>query len=946
MAKKRLPAWAEVVRPDPIVFSERLDESLFAADLYDVTRGKAAREYQDPQRFADRTYPTEGMVQLLSDVLKRLAGKGNVNPVIQIQTPFGGGKTHSLIALYHLAKNGAQLRYTPLGEQVAEKAGFPQFPPVKVAVFVGTVTDPLKSKTLWGIIAEQLGRYDLVEDNDQKRVAPGRTTMEQVIGQEPTLILIDEIAEFVARCPDDYQAQVLTFCQVLTETARSLPRCCVVVTLPSSTPYGERGEKALNNLQRIFGRMEAIYEPVRGMEIYEVVRCRLFNFPPGWQEDAYTVVDEYITTYRQWSDAPEWAQSEDYRERMLRAYPFHPLLIDWLYERWGSYPTFQRTRGVLRFLGLVVQEAWRQQESDPQKRPPLIQSAQVNLRRQELEGELVRHIGQEFRSVIQADIRERAPRIDSGMGDWQVYGVATGLATSIFLASFTAAEEGRKGASLAELQVAVWRPGLEPAVIAGALKSLERSLLYLHEREGLYLFSLEPNLTRLRLEYEERVSREEIQQELCKRLEELLQPKEHWTVRIADDPKSVPDTRELQMVVLPPDLPSAEAEKRARDILEWHGTTPRRWRNALVVVFADSQKLNTAISAVRTYLALQRIERGENYKRLSRRDQEELKKEREEAAKDALRHLCEAYRSIAKLTDKGIERIDMGAMGVGEKPNLVERVKETLKQRDLLMTERVNPEQVQQLLGDLKEKRADEIWHDFGCIPQLPMLLHKGVLAETLRRGVQQRQFAVRIGEQVYYGEKLPPSGDYWLSDATVLRELPEKIVEPPKPTITEEDIQEAVGNREEVAVREVYEELRKEKQQAFPSEAAFNEAFLAALRAGMERGQWQIVVGRSPFAGEAMDLATLLKRGTLRRVAPPPPPKPLQVRVKVPTTQIGTFVQTLVQLKRSGLIGDEVEVAFLTTPLDEGRHQQLRTILKETLQQVKGTLHEPKEWS
>jgi hypothetical protein len=250
---ERLPSWMKVVEPDLIVLSERLEESLFAADLYSVLKGTAPREYQNPGRFAEQTYPTEGMVQLLSDVVRRLSGKGSSNPVIQIQTPFGGGKTHTLIALYHLVKHGREIRNSLLGEMVFEKVGISSFPESKVAVFVGTVPNPEESPTPWGEIARQLGRYDVVRRADEGRYSPGRELLEKVIGNEPTLILMDEVAEFAAKCGQDYYTQFLAFCQELTETVNSLKRCCLVVTLPSSAPYGERGERALRDLLQILG---------------------------------------------------------------------------------------------------------------------------------------------------------------------------------------------------------------------------------------------------------------------------------------------------------------------------------------------------------------------------------------------------------------------------------------------------------------------------------------------------------------------------------------------------------------------------------------------------------------------------------------------------------------------------------------------------------------------
>jgi len=999
---EKLNSWTEIVKPDPIVFSERLDESIFAADLYDVLRGEAAREYQDPERFAERTYPTEGMVQLLSDVLKRFEGKGGANPVIQIQTPFGGGKTHSLIALYHMAKNGDKLKASLLGEKVMEKSGITRFPSVKVAAFVGTVADPLKSKTPWGTIAEQLGQYDKVSENDQKRVAPGRETLEQVIGREPTLILIDEIAEFVARCPDDYQTQVLTFCQVLTETVRSLDRCCVIVTLPSSAPYGERGEKALRSLEQIFGRMQAIYEPVSGMEIYEVVRRRLFNFPDGWERDAIAVVDEYMLNYRRWSDAPDWAQSEDYREKMVRAYPFHPLLIDWLYERWGSFPTFQRTRGVLRFLGHVVHDKWKRQTEDRRKRTPLIQPAQVNLSRPEIEEELIRHIGHEFRSVIQADIRERAPRIDDGMGDWRIYKVATSLATSIFLSSFTTAEGDRKGASLSELKVAVWRPGLEPAVISDALNSLNRSLLYLHEREGLFLFSLEPNLTRLRLDYEERVTRGEIQQELEKRLRKLLEAKGDWEVRIGEKPEDIPDIRDIQMVVIPPSMRREEAEKIAKEILERKGVNPRVYRNSLVIIFADEQKIVDAERAVKTFLALSKIERSEDKKRLSPNDLKRLSKDKDEAEEDSLRRICEAYRFVVKLTQEGAELMDMGSLGYGESTRIVERVTKFLAKQDLLMEKRVNPQQVRELMGDASEKTVKEIWEQYGKLPRLPILLSKDVLAETIRQGVMQKLFAIRIGNLEYYGDDVQLPGTDWIDEAILLKEPTGE------PTVSAEEILAVLEGKEEESVNSIYRRLWGQKQRFFASEIEFGEAFRRAILEGIGKQLWQVQIDGNPFVGEDVGLQTLLK-GTLvllkmeERVTvqdilaalkgkkkesvssiyqqvwrqkgknfvseakfkeafqrainegierqlwqvqngmlvlvEKPRGEVLRVQMEVPTEQIGAIAMTFASLNQMGLMGDLIEIAFKTPKLTEEQKQQLGSILTEAVKQVGGKI-------
>ncbi len=952
---ERLPSWMDVVKPDPIVLSERLDESLFAADLYRVLKGDAPREYQDPRRFAEQTYPTEGMVQLLSDVVRRLSGKGSSNPVIQIQTPFGGGKTHALIALYHLVKHGNEIRNSLLGERVLEKAGVRSFPEAKVAVFVGTALSPIESPTPWGEIARQLGRYDVVQGADKERYSPGRELLEKVIGNEPTLILMDEIAEFTARCEDNYYTQILAFCQELTETVSSLKKCCLVVTLPSSAPYGEKGERALRDLEQIFGRMQAIYEPVRGMEIYEIVRKRLFEMSSDWQEDAYRVVDEYISTYRQWSDAPEWAQSEDYRERMLRAYPFHPILIDWLVERWGSFHTFQRTRGVLRFLGHIVQDIWHKYEREPQKAPPLIQPGHVNLDKPEIVEELMRHIEHGYRAVVQADIQERAPRIDSGMGDWSRYRVATGLATSIFLASFTAAEEGRRGASLPELKIAVWQPELEPAVITEALNSLERTLLYLHEQNGLYLFSLQPSLVRLKIDYMERVTTEEIRKELERRLKELVREGGDWQVRITEKAEDVPDTRELQMVVLPPEAPIDEAIQKVQRIFETKGANPRVYRNALVVVAADRNGIERAIGQVKEFLALKRIESSEERKRLSPRDQQRLKEDKETADDEASRNLCNAYRFVFKQTERGLEKLDMGTMSVGESLNLVKRVQDFLHQQDLLMTERVNPVQVKELMGGAKKRDLEDIWQDYGKFPRLPILLNRRVLAEAVRLGVRQKLFAVWIDGREYFGDE-PPYGSDWVKNAVLLSEptvselTPSPPVTAPVATIMVEDILTVLQETPEAQVKEVYDQIWSQKRSGFKSEAEFREAFKSALEKGHEQGLWRFLIGKTPIASEKIDISTLLNKGTICLEKAPavtraPQPRVISVRLIIPSEKFGAFAMSMASLYQMQLVGDHVEISFKTPPLRDEQQRQLKIALQETVSQISGEIQEPPDW-
>ncbi|RLI98027.1 MAG: hypothetical protein DRP00_02915, partial [Candidatus Aenigmatarchaeota archaeon] len=388
--------WWQIAIPHKDIREGRIGD--FAADLRSIMEGKASLEYVDSETFFKRTHPTKGLKNIVKDVLLTLAGKEEKGKVIQLQTPFGGGKTHALVYLYHLFKG----EFTPTEDikEILKECGLKEIPKAKVAVFVGTVPDPLKGKTPWGEIAEQLGTYELVKEHDEKRITPGREILEKILSRnEPTLLLIDEITEYVVKAKE-FEDEIFAFCQELTETvSKSLTRCVLVCTLPSSAPYGERGERVLSQLQKIFGRMQLIYTPVEGEEIYEIIRKRLFE-DLGKVSDHEAVATEYFELYqRLGEEVPSETREIHYKEKIKKSYPFHPELINILFERWGAIPSFQRTRGVLRLLAEIVADLFKRQDPSP-----LIQPANVNLSNSRIRRMFIEHIGEVFESVLASDI--------------------------------------------------------------------------------------------------------------------------------------------------------------------------------------------------------------------------------------------------------------------------------------------------------------------------------------------------------------------------------------------------------------------------------------------------------------------------------------------------------------------------------------------------------------
>ena len=784
--------WTQVVTPHVDIRTGQLDESVFAADLSDVVADRGPLEYRDATTFFRKTYPTQGLVNLLAAVLGRLSGAGSGEAVIQIQTPFGGGKTHSLIALYHLIQHREELSASEAVAEILAKAGMQKVPQAKVVTFVGTAADALQDRTPWGEMAWQLGRYDLLKEHDRKRRAPGKDRLHELLGAQPTLILMDEIAEYSVKAKD-FRDQVVAFCQELTETVKVLPRCALVVTLPSSAPYGEEGTRALHELQQIFKRVESIKTPVEGEEVYEVIRRRLFE-NMGDPKEARRTADEFFEMYQQLGDdLPKEVREPAYRDQMRKAYPFHPELIDVLYKRWSTFPNFQRTRGVLRLLANVVSELYQSQHQ-----APLILPAHLNLANQAIRGEFLRHIGNEYQGVIASDIAARgnakAEEIDREMGSEYVrFGVASGLARAIFFGSFSGSE--KRGVGIQRLRLAILQPGLPPAIVSDALRRLEEELWYLHVEGGVYEFSNQPNLNRVIVEKEESVKPEQITEEMRTRLEKLAGTEMRVTLWPRDS-QDVPDSKELKLAILSPDYTrqARETAAFARDLLEKCGQTFRAYRNTLLLLVADSGELAGLREQIRRFLAYRAIE---DDKALMRQLSEESRKGVESKRKDAeggiAHRLLSAYRYLAR-ANKAIQWMDLGLPTVGAKPSLAGRVCEYLRGEDLLLS-RISPRHIlEKALGENEsEKRVDEIYEAFLKYPHLPMLGNKSVLLEAIAQGVHDGVFGVRVGERVFFKESISPSQ---LGVEAVL--VREPVLAPPSEPPVEErtptTVQEAIG--------------------------------------------------------------------------------------------------------------------------------------------------------
>jgi len=783
-----LPSWWQVTTLHKDIREKRLTEAIFAADLGDVYYEKAPTEYQDASIFFQKTYLTQGLKNILGNVLSRLSsGKGD--PVIQLQTPFGGGKTHALLALYHAVKNREKVKHLEVISQL------PQPKNAMIAVFAGTYPDPIKGRTPWGEIAHQLGVYEKVKEHDEKRRSPGKEILDDILGENPVLILMDELVQYAVKAKD-FSDQISAFSQEITELVKSKDNCCLICTLPSSAPYGEEGERALSELQRIYGRVEAVYTPVEGVEIYEVIRKRLFD-DFGDEKIRKDVAQTYFNLYQKLgSDVPVEVREIEYREHLEHAYPFHPELIDVLYERWGSYPTFQRTRGVLRLLAEVVADLYNKKIT-----MPLIQSSLVNLGNQAIRREFIKHIGNEFEAVIASDIASqnaKAPKIDKEMGsEYEKYGIASGIATSVFLYSFSGAE--KKETSLPRVRVALLRENIPHIIVGDAISKLEEELWYFHSEKRQYSFRNQPNLNRVILEREETVSDEKIREELKgitkrntgKALEVYLWP---------ENSSDIPDNKNLKLAILSPEL-SHDSEKGKKLVAEFYekaGIGFRVYKNTLFMLAIDRTQYTTLSKSLRHFIALSDLLTDKGLLgTLTKESREELKRKLKDVEKEVPFRILTVFRKLAVLEEKGLNWKDLGIPTVGMGASISERVKQYLIDLEKILSA-ISPRVIldKTFAKNESEKLLGDIAELFLKTPGMPIPEKIDILFDAAKEGVKSGLIGVREGAGVYYKQEVSPTIDSVLLRSEVAEKEKEREAE-------EEEVKEEKKKKEEVVVEE-----------------------------------------------------------------------------------------------------------------------------------------------
>lgn len=809
-----LKPWFLVTQPHFDIKQGRLDESVFAANLAEVALGNGREIYKDPNTFFSKTYFTAGLKSVAKTVIKGLNGNEDAeNRVISLQTGFGGGKTHTLISIYHLCNWGKNASNSPFTKDLLSYTGNPEFEKANIAVFTNTTNDVANGRmtedgiliqTVWGEIAYQLGGkegYEIVRKNDEQLIAPAGIFRKVLQKYAPSLILIDELADYCVKAAarktgnTSLADQTISFMQEFTEAVAGTDNCVAIITLPASVQEVANSPEAasiLSSLQSRVSRVGADTQPVAEDEIYEVIRRRLFE-DIGDMVYIEKVASEYVALYEQhWTELPNNATKNEYKQKIIQSYPFHPELIDIFKIKWASNNNFQRTRGVLRLLAAIVSDLWKRQQSLPGANI-LIHSGNVYLPNLDtVTSQLKKLYGNGYESVISADIAgasANAFKIDSNKTEYGQYYLTQSIATVILLNSF-GSEGSNRGLSIQELKLHLLAPSsFNHNSINGALSDLENTAYYLYSAQTgnagkRYWFHVKPNISMLINQGKQDVKQEDIYAEVLKRLKEKTNSKILLFNVLVDPSEDIPEQVKPTLVILHPKYtasaegPNTKARVLIEKIATKKGNSERIYRNTILFLVASDGASGKLQSDIRDYLACQKIA-SDYSSTLEREQKEDLKKRMDDAGKNTDSALVTTFATISKFSVKNsCQSIQLKQFKDNIENQVNTNIIEILKEEEWLL-ERVgiNLLRNNNLLPTIDTPiKVRDVYETFLRFDDKPMITGPEAVAFSLLRFCETNEFCIASGDgkaftKYYLGEVVPffdvTDISYWLVDKT-----------------------------------------------------------------------------------------------------------------------------------------------------------------------------------
>ena len=745
------------VREGPLALAE------FAADLNAVRTGEAASVYGLPNLFFDRTYATENLQRLVRDVLQRLAGRGGT-PVIRVQVAYGGGKTHALIALLHLANGGDGLEAHPSVQSFMGFSGLNQLPKARVALlpfdkfgvvegFSAVAPDGRQKrvKTPWGALAYQLAGadgLDKLSEHEERYIPPAEELLVELLGAPKeadlsTLILMDETLMYirgVVAANRERLPILQDFFQTLTQAVRTVEGAALVASIISSDIVADdrTSIECMNVLDQVFRRVEETTEPVTGDDVPELLRRRLFeSVDTGNQRRA--IVDRLATAMQRLPlRASRWNQSA--KEGLLESYPFHPDLLEVFYQKWTGLSTFHRTRGVLRMFAIALRDAEGRDAS------PFVGAGALLGSDGEL-SEAIRELietcdeGNQWTPILSGEL-DRARGIQEERPLLRRHREVEQAVIATFLHSQPAGQKAEES----DLYGLLAHAEIDTLSVEDGLAKWRENSWFLRENHRSWSLGTAPNLTKMHFEATRSVGAEDVSEELLRRIKavQLGQTQADVTSHnLPDSPSDIADNADLHFVIAAPDLTATAGEEVSDSLKSYFART---YKNHVIILAPDHARLAGVRHSIRNVLAWQAIENGDEMDSLSESQKAQLsqrKRDDEHGISDSVKS---AYSIRIALDEDGeVEARQLTGTGPA-----FERVKVLLEEEERLLATSLDPDLLQpgsylELWGNNEtSKPVHGLYGMFGSLPRLPKLLNRQVFLETLRRGVEEGKVVLR----------------------------------------------------------------------------------------------------------------------------------------------------------------------------------------------------------
>lgn len=770
-----LEPWYKVVTPrEDLREGKPLDASEFAVHLDQVRDGRAPRVYQQPAEFFERTYLTKNLENLAAEVSRRLSGtRVETSAVFNLTTQFGGGKTHALALLYHLAQGGPDAARWEGVPRLLKMAGVTEAPRAATAVFVGTEFDSIAGrggadgtpvrKTPWGEIAWQLGGANglsVVAEHEASLTAPGGDVVARILPvDQPVLILLDELMNYVSRSrKSGLGSQLYSFLHNLSEVARSRDNVVLAVSIPASElEMTAEDQSDYQRLKKLLDRVgKAVIMSVEA-ETAEIIRRRLFEWH-GLHRDALKTVDEYVAwmaTHRH--QLPSWFPVDNARVALVASYPFHPSVLSVFERKWQALPRFQQTRGILRLLALWVSQAYVEGFKGAHT-DPLITLGTAPLANPTFRAAVFEQLGESrLEGAVTTDIvgnkHAHALRLDSeATTEVRNARLHCKVATSIFFESNGGQQRGE--ATLPEVRLSVAEPNLDIGNVEQSLEALVDTCYFLSAERNRYRFGFQPNLNKLLADRRASVPvnairdrvRAEIQKVFAhdKRVERIYFPKHT---------NQIPDRATLTLVVLAPKNEAADhtTVKLMETMAKERGSSSRTYKSSLIWSVAEDAALLT--DEAKKVLAWEDIDADRETLRLDESQHRQLQTNLTRAKHDLHEAVWRSYKNVFIL-DQGnaLRKIDLGLVHSSAADSLVALILLRLQQEDLVV-DSVSPNfLVRNWPPALLEWNTKAVRDTFFASPQFPRLLNSDTVRQTISRGVETGMLAYVAKE---------PSGKY-----------------------------------------------------------------------------------------------------------------------------------------------------------------------------------------